>query len=391
MGPEIPVGDYQLFAKTPQTTLDGRPYAKQGWYGLYNYTRMTMSNPDRATIGNDDVTPRFVFEGDGDILPRLEANSLDTAIWKAKFRSGHIFEVGYMVEGNGWGIRTYDFGGRTNSLFGSDVGVIFDDPQGLLNGFIDANLDGFDDDVDVDGTFGRDGFDSDFDGIPDTTTLVPFDLADTVPLAVIFDEITAKLETQLWGVEVNRMWRMNHLLYGGYFEIMAGARFMKFQDDYIVRAFGGILDDSNWSTQSENLIVGPQIGGRWFKLQGKQRISADLRFTAAVNSQSIRQRSLVGGRLDQMATPLTSFAGASFNHTSHEATFTPIVELGIEYSYQVTSAIALSAGWRAMYLDGIARASSMVDYTFPEMGILEHKNKEDVFLNGFTIGVEVNR
>lgn len=390
-GPAPGIEDLQLFDKAPTTTLDGRPYAKEGIYFTYDYFRMSMSNPDRATIGNDAVTPRLVFEGNGDILPRLEANTLDTAIWKAKFRSGHIFEIGYVIDNQGWNARTYDFGGRTNSLYGSDVGVIFRDPQGLLNGFVDTNLDGFDDDINVNGTYGRDGFDSNFDGFPDTFGLVGVDLGDAVPLAVIFDEVTAKLETDLWGIELNRMWRLNHLCYGGYMEIMAGARFMKFRDNYIVRGYGGILDDSSWSTQSENMILGPQIGSRWFRLHGKHMLSADIRFTAAVNAQSIRQRSLMGGRLDQTLTPLVSFAGATYNHTDHTVTFTPIVEVGLEYSYQVTRYFTLSAGWRGIYLDGIARASSMVDYTFPQMGIREDQNMEDVFINGFTVGVELNR
>jgi hypothetical protein len=44
-----------------------------------------------------------------------------------------------------------------------------------------------------------------------------------------------------------------------------------------------------------------------------------------------------------------------------------------------------------MWLDGIARASSMINYTVPAMGINMADNREGVLLNGLTLGFDVNR
>ena len=51
----------------------------------------------------------------------------------------------------------------------------------------------------------------------------------------------------------------------------------------------------------------------------------------------------------------------------------------------------LNAGWTGMILGNIARPSYMVDYTLPYMGILENNNKQEVFMHGLTLGVQVNR
>jgi len=71
--------------------------------------------------------------------------------------------------------------------------------------------------------------------------------------------------------------------------------------------------------------------------------------------------------------------------------FSPIVELRMQSSFQLTRAIAVRAGYSAIYMDGLARASSMVDYQLEGMGILDEENTQDVTMHGFTFGIEVNR
>ncbi|MBC7337975.1 MAG: hypothetical protein H5U01_17120 [Clostridia bacterium] len=59
--------------------------------------------------------------------------------------------------------------------------------------------------------------------------------------------------------------------------------------------------------------------------------------------------------------------------------------------YQVTSKINLSVGWTGLWMDGIARASNMILYRVPDMGITMEHNTQDLFINGVTAGVEFNR
>ncbi|NLF09450.1 MAG: hypothetical protein GX594_15935, partial [Pirellulaceae bacterium] len=57
----------------------------------------------------------------------------------------------------------------------------------------------------------------------------------------------------------------------------------------------------------------------------------------------------------------------------------------------ITRSISFHAGWSGMWVDGVARATSIIDYTVPAMGFDLANNREDVFLNGLTIGFDVNR
>ena len=62
----------------------------------------------------------------------------------------------------------------------------------------------------------------------------------------------------------------------------------------------------------------------------------------------------------------------------------------METSYQFTRAIALKVGWTAFYAAGIGRASNLVNYRFPDMGILS-ANRTNFFSHGVNFGVEINR
>ena len=55
------------------------------------------------------------------------------------------------------------------------------------------------------------------------------------------------------------------------------------------------------------------------------------------------------------------------------------------------TAISFHAGWTGFWMDNIARANSVINYTVPAMGIDLTRNKQDVFINGLTLGFDVNR
>ncbi len=46
---------------------------------------------------------------------------------------------------------------------------------------------------------------------------------------------------------------------------MSGVRHVEFDDEFGVIGYGGTLGDSRWTAIAENHLVGPQVGGRWFR------------------------------------------------------------------------------------------------------------------------------
>ncbi len=65
------------------------------------------------------------------------------------------------------------------------------------------------------------------------------------------------------------------------------------KDQFWVDARGGNFTDSYWNTTSHNEIAGPEVGVRWYQPIGRFGISAEGRFTAGINSQSVNQDGLL--------------------------------------------------------------------------------------------------
>jgi hypothetical protein len=83
------------------------------------------------------------------------------------------------------------------------------------------------------------------------------------------------------------------------------------------------------------------------------------------------------------------------NHTAFIHEFTPGIELRLDARYQITRSVNFHAGWSGLWLNNIARGSETIDYTLgPDqtyMGILRDHNRDNVFINGLTIGIDINR
>jgi len=78
-------------------------------------------------------------------------------------------------------------------------------------------------------------------------------------------------------------------------------------------------------------------------------------------------------------------------HDAFLREFSPLVELRLEGRYQITRCVTFHAGWTGIWIGNIARSSSMIDYAVPDMGINTGGNKQSLFMNGLTMGFDINR
>jgi hypothetical protein len=79
----------------------------------------------------------------------------------------------------------------------------------------------------------------------------------------------------------------------------------------------------------------------------------------------------------------------SFQYGRRDDDFAPLGELRIEGKYRISKAVALNVGYTGMFIDGIRRASTHIDYTLPNMGFVVG-DTESALINGVNFGLEVN-
>ncbi len=216
------------------------------------------------------------------------------------------------------------------------------------------------------------------------------------PYLLYATDFQARNELDTWGIELEYLRRSHPLHNGGMIEVFGGVRYLEFNERFSVtanRATAGDDDedgptlDRNWSTSSQNHLIGPQLGLRWFRQWSRWQASSEIRYFAGFNSQNFHQQ----GQIDVLDNLVIS--RGSFNSVEYDSEFCHTVELRIELKYQVTRAIFFKVGWTGMWMDRIARAPNMVSYDDPINGVAINplRHQEDVFLNGLNIGVTLNR
>ncbi|HEY6564180.1 MAG TPA: BBP7 family outer membrane beta-barrel protein [Pirellulaceae bacterium] len=249
------------------------------------------------------------------------------------------------------------------------VPVVFDDPDGLLRGFRDANQDQLADDLNNDGQITA---------------------ADLINIAVVFDEMEVNNQTNVNSVEVMAIRRKKPMHGGGVAEIFFGARYLEFDDRFAVTARGGTLADSFWDNHALNRLVGPQFGLRVAKTSHRWTSTVEGRFMAGANFLSVRQNGTLADHITN-GTPgvPNAFGGNTFFHRVSDESFSPVGELSYESGFLLTRGISLKVGWMGNIAGGVQRAANTVVYRVPQLGIRE--KREEVFTHGVTAGIEINR
>lgn len=412
-----------------------------GYFFNFDQLYWSFSRPDVVEIGQPGLNPR-VFDGYG---YHHAANSMDTSWMGTDFTHGQRYEFGHQCHHWGWLISGFTLRSQTQQQAAGDVEVVFNDSfttipgntSGLNNGqigYLDTFLNAYpaqtgyqyptlDNDLNwtlftilgIPNQFKNGRYwDGDASGDVDPTNvadqLIPseWDLGDLVRLSVVFDEVQVLHRQQMWSTEAMAKYRFDQLHNHGNFELMGGVRYINFKDRFRFQGWGGLFDDSVWDTTAINNLVGPQVAARWFKAYGRLQVGVETRFMAGFNFQAIRQYTrlashapdYVGSPIDVNGTLLNNVASLpavgtvarTYTHGFDSTVFSPVGELRVNLGYNLTKAITLRAGWTGIIMGDIARGQSVVNYSMPGLGINPNNgsNKQDVFVQGYNLGVEVN-
>lgn len=380
--------DMQPFAPADTDNYDGAPDPHRGFFFSYDGLVWAIKSPPVSSIGVAPPASRVVFFGN-DATYDFQTSQADTSPLRTVNKYGNRFEFGYM--GRDHGIMGSYFGlARLSQQYTvSDVDMVFNDPvYGLFN---ERRLQGL-----VTHNTGMP-----LNAFPDQPN--PPYLAGTTTvlrnLPVTFTSLEVQNHTDISNTEllyVRRFRPWNHCCCGR-MEMYLGARYLDFEDNFLVNGFGGILDRSYWNTEAFNRIVGPELGGRMWWTKGRWTVETDGRFTAGFNRQNLRQQGELGEALNPRSTNNPgnglpySLGPVGFDHHVYADEFAPIIEGRLNLKYEITRNIAFRVGGTFIWIDGIARAANINDYSMPSMGIDTSHNHENVWLAGANFGIELNR
>jgi hypothetical protein len=364
--------EVQLFAPADPASYGGGPRPNEGFFFVYEGLYWTIKAPDTATFGKTPTpaTARVVYWGPSDLDTTTQTSSFDTSFLKADWTGGQRIEFGSIYEHSGWLISYMELTRQSQFSTRSNVQVYYDDDK-----------------------WGHNTEYSHLQGHTDTDLVSTTNIQN---LGVEYDSVTLRNFTKFWGVEAAYLFRMHPFDGGTYAEIIGGPRYVEFNDQFDIEAQGGLLADTNLVTKADNRMVGGEIGLRLNHTCDRWTFSALGLFAGLANMQTVRSTGIIGTQLNPPGGTMEPLAMGPLdvNHIFHKTEFSPLIEMRVEAKYQITRAITVKAGWNGIWLDHVARASNMIDYHLYEtsaLGLLGENNKQNVFMNGLVVGLEVNR
>jgi hypothetical protein len=177
---------------------------------------------------------------------------------------------------------------------------------------------------------------------------------------------------------------------GNHLDIGYGVRFLRLRDSFFFGGDGSFIGHTFADTSAENQIVGPQVRAKWSAQRGRWNLGLDGRFLFGYNVQDLYQEGGIGEELVPGGLNSSIIGQPTYFATGRQANnFSPVGELRADLSYQLTGSIAARLGYTATIVDNITRASQMVNYTLPDMGLLPGSGNQEIFINGANFGFDV--
>lgn len=303
------------------------------------------------------------------------SNDVSTDLDSGNVHSGQRFEFGHSDGNHGW-MFSIMFGEATRRYHGSGINFVPDETLVASMGFSDLNpVDGIDDDVDLDTVFGRAGQDVNADGQPDLSA--PMDLDDAVYDRFPFDSLVIRDKIDMAGAEVNRTIRLSPKWQWFY-----GIRYADFRQRYSITGSGV---GAGLQTVAKSQILGPQIGARFTWPAYKFIFNFENRFVPGYNHQRRTQMGRIAPR-DGAAPilPTTLFA-------ANNDEFSAIYEVRADMIMPINRFLAFRMGYTGLLMSGIGFTSPKIHYDMPQLGITDIDTNETIYVNAFTIGLELNR
>lgn len=217
-------------------------------------------------------------------------------------------------------------------------------------------------------------------------------------------DLNMRLKPTFASIEINKTFRKK-LRHGGELEPYFGIRYVYFADNtFDSSPSGPILVDGDgnpipgpdglpqasgnevFSQKMQNQLLGGQLGCRYHIRKGRWNLSTDAKLMAAQNYQYAQVRDV------------DTLLGVSEVNTAYSE-FTPLGELRMNASYEVSRDISLRFGFGFLHIArGILRADMAPTETNPnnpninnQSTVLLLNNDQYLSVAGFTMGIEYNR
>ena len=349
--------DGRLFRPYQAEAMGGKRRDRDGLYASLSAIYWTVSAPKGAYIGA--TTPggqnetRDYFTGSA---IRSQTNDMSASNFSEVFNMGTRVEVGNRRGHHGWHVSGFGLPSTSSTIIADNVNFVIRD-EGSINlvPTDTSTLMGY-----MGGAFvtvwdpnaapGHQFENKDLVNLDPTTPIYNvgrlwgwfplhydpgpvFTDAKLAPVPIMFHKMNVTNRVENWGLELSYTYRTHPFKWGG-LELMAGARYWEFDDNFVIvgtgpealvsdlvvvegedgEGGGGALTETPYpnvnamgpvsllatldvDARGLNRIIGPQFGAKFQRQNGRWTFGSEIRFMAGINNQSLRTQGYLGKHL----------------------------------------------------------------------------------------------
>ena len=186
-------------------------------------------------------------------------------------------------------------------------------------------------------------------------------------------DISSTYRTDLHSIELNGKRPLGDRL-----TLIAGFRYLDLSEEGLASIVGDpSLGDMPTSITAHNRLTGGQIG-----LDAKLLCCERFQLGSTIKAGVYNNDASNAASFTYLNVPLTKTSNASANQTAF------VGELGFMAVYDVTCRLSLRAGYRLMWIDGVALASNQIAVSDPDFNSAVVHTADTLFYHGATAGLE---
>lgn len=239
--------------------------------------------------------------------------------------------------------------------------------------------------------------DTDGDGTPDIIVANGVDFDDLHTFNIAFDQVLAAPRTEAQGMQVSHQHRITSKAEvpnessPQIFELSYGARYLRLEERFQFDATGGILGRTYMDMRYNNRLLGPQVSLDWRTNYAGWDFSVGSMLMLGYNFAEASQHATVGqpfapGAINRPSSAEPDVIASARRHEE----FASIAEVGASGSFALRRNMALTLGYRALYMSELRHAGESIDWNLPSFGILDGAGN-DAWLEGLHASIEWRR
>lgn len=278
-------------------------------------------------------------------------------------------------------------------------------PQPITPGFqedlvggVSVAGDGIVDNLDGDSTSGFFFILDDIDGNGTLEIIADgVDFDDLHTFNIAFDRVLAAPRTEAQGMHVSHQHRITSKAEvpeessPQIFELSYGARYLRLEERFQFDATGGVLGRTYMDMRYNNRLLGPQVSLDWRTNYAGWDCRVGSMLMLGYNFAEASQHATVGqpfapGAINRPSSAEPDVIASARRHEE----FASIAEVGASGSYTLRRNMALTLGYRALYMSELRHAGESIDWNLPSFGILDSAGN-DAWLEGLHASIEWRR